>query len=111
MLLEKVKPAFQKLRFLLLRVVVVLAVQLSLSQSRSVLAYLQVRYYVPVLILKTCVFPHTNSANVLLHASRCSFLLAVFLCHVCCDETKLRLYFRCGTLVAILKDNKDKKKK
>jgi len=45
LLLEKVESGFQKLKFLLLRVVVVvLAVQLSLNRGHSTFAYLQARY-------------------------------------------------------------------
>lgn len=53
---------------------------------------------------------HTNSANTLMHASGCSFLLAVVLCDVCCQETMLQPYVWCETLAAIPKDNREKRK-
>lgn len=63
--------------------VVVLAVQLSLNQGPSTFALFMSK------ILRAGARPdgHANSANVLMHASGCSFLLAVFLCDVYCQET------------------------
>lgn len=71
-LVEKAKSVFQKLRFLLLQVVVaVLARPLCLPIYNT-------RYHKPVLILKLCAIPHTNCATTIMHGNRCSLLWAMF---------------------------------
>lgn len=100
-LVEKAKPGFQKLRFLLLRVVVaVLAVHYHWVRATLCLPIYSTRYHKPVLILKLCAITHTNCANTLMHGNRCSFLWAIFLCDVCCDETTIQPFLvwnTCGS--------------
>lgn len=45
-----------------------------------------------------------------MQANRCSFILAVFSCDVCCKETTPQLYFEYKTFAATQKDNSEKKR-